>query len=272
MQLYRGLDIGTAKPTAEERARVPHHLLDIAEPTEEWSVAQFQEAARAAVRDIEARGRRALLVGGTGLYVRAVVDDLQFPGEDERLRARIDARADEPGGLGALYTELEARDPLAASRIDPGNRRRIVRALEVIELIGRPFSAAGVGLDRHGATVFPVRMFGVWLPGDVLAARIAARVDEMYGAGLLDEAKALVHRYPDGLSRTAAQAIGYREAFAVADGTLDVDAARAATALRTRQFGRRQVRWFRRDQRIAWLGTARNPADLGPVLLECCRP
>ena len=115
-------------------------------------------------------------------------------------------------------------------------------------------------------------MFGVWLPGDVLTTRIASRVDDMYDAGLVDEAKGLTHRHPGGLSRTAAQAIGYREAFAVAEGALDVDAARAATALRTRQFGRRQVRWFRRDPRITWFGTARNPAVLGPALLECCSP
>jgi tRNA dimethylallyltransferase len=142
----------------------------------------------------------------------------------------------------------------------------------VIELTGRPFSATGVGLGSHGPTVFPVRMFGVWLPGAVLTTRIAARVDDMYDAGLVDEAKALAHRHPGGLSRTAVQAIGYREAFAVADGTLDVDAARVATALRTRQFGRRQVRWFRRDPRITWFGTAQNPADLGLAVLECCRP
>ena len=272
MQIYRGLDVGTAKPTAEERSRVPHHLLDVAEPTDEWSVARFQAAARSAVRDIEGRGCRALLVGGTGLYVRAVVDDLRFPGEDAAIRARIDARADEPNGLPTLHAELEQRDPVAASRIEPTNRRRIVRALEVIELTGQPFSATGVGLDHHGETVFPVRLFGVWLPGGVLTARIRARVDEMYDAGLVDEAKALAHRHPHGLSRTATHAIGYREAFAVADGTLDVDAARAATAQRTRQFGRRQVRWFRRDPRITWFGTARNPTDLGPALLECCRP
>jgi tRNA dimethylallyltransferase len=271
MQLYRGLDIGTAKPAADERARVPHHVIDVAEPGEEWSVAQFQRAARAAIRDIEARGHRALLVGGTGLYVRAVVDDLQFPGEDAAIRARIDARAHEPDGLAALYAELEQRDPTAAARIEPGNRRRIVRALEVIELTGRPFSSTGVGLDHHGATVFPVRMLGIWLPRERLATRIESRVADMYDAGLVGEAKALAHEYPDGLSRTAAQAIGYREAFAVAAGDLDEPAARAATALRTRQFGRRQLRWFRRDPRIAWFGTAGNPADLVPALLECCR-
>jgi len=142
----------------------------------------------------------------------------------------------------------------------------------VIELTGRPFSSTGVGLDHHGPTVFPVRMVGIWLPRELLAARIEARVDDMYETGLVDEAKALAHRHPDGLSRTAAQAIGYREAFAVAAGALDEDAARAATALRTRQFGRRQVRWFRRDPRITWFGTAGNPADLGPALLECCTP
>ena len=198
MQLYRGLDIGTAKPTVVERACVPHHLLDVAEPTDEWSVAQFQDAARAAVRDIEARGRRALLVGGTGLYVRAVVDDLQFPGEDAAVRDRIDARADEPDGLAALYAELEQRDPVAASRIEPANRRRIVRAHEVIELTGRPFSATGVGLDHHGPTVVPVRISACgWA---VLTARIAARVGAMYSADLVDEAKALAHRSPHGLS------------------------------------------------------------------------
>ena len=142
----------------------------------------------------------------------------------------------------------------------------------MIELTGRPFSATGVGLDHHGSTVFPVRMFGVWLPGEVLAARIAARVDDMYDAGLVDEAKALAHRYPDGLSRTAAQAIGYREAFAVVAGSLAEETARAATVLRTRQFGRRQIRWFRRDPRVTWFGTPGNPADLAPALLECCTP
>jgi tRNA dimethylallyltransferase len=272
MQIYRGLDIGTAKPNADEQARVPHHMIDVADATDEWSVAEFQHAARVAVHDIESRGRRALLVGGTGLYLRAVVDDLQFPGEDLELRGQLDARAGAPGGLAALYAELETRDPIAASRIEPGNRRRIVRALEVIEITGRPFSASGVGLEHHGTTVFPVRMFGLWLPVDVLAVRIAARVDQMYDAGLVDEAKALGHQPRGGLSRTAAQAIGYREALAVVAGTLEADDARVATALRTRQFGRRQVRWFRRDPRITWFGTVGNPANLGPTLLECCSP
>jgi len=271
MQVYRGMDVGTASPTPAERARVPHHLVDVADPHEDWSVARFQAEARAAVDAIAARGRRALLVGGTGLYVRAVVDDLRFPGEDLEVRARFEAEADEPGGLGRLYEELVARDPVAAARVEPGNRRRIVRALEVMEITSAPFSASGAGLEEFGATVFPVRMFGVWLPPAVLDDRIRARVERMYADGLLDEARALTAP-GRALSRTAAQAIGYREAIAVVDGSApDVVAARAATALRTRQLARRQIRWFRRDPRVTWWGTAANPAALGPALLECCR-
>jgi tRNA dimethylallyltransferase len=272
MQVYRGLDIGTAKPTADERARVPHHLVDVADSTEDWSVARFQSEARAAVGDVAARGRRALLVGGTGLYVRAVVDDLRFPGEDRALRARLEARAAAPGGLAALYAALQARDPVAAARMEPGNLRRIVRAHEVMAITGQPFSASGAGLEQFGEPVFPVRMLGIWLDPVVLERRIRSRVDHMYEAGLLDEVRALTAPGAPGLSRTAAQAIGYREALAVLDGTEpDAAAARAATALRTRQLSRRQVRWFRRDPRITWWGTADNPDALAPALLECCR-
>ena len=272
MQVYRGLDIGTAKPSADEQARVRHHLVDVADAGEDWSVARFQAEARAAVADVAARGRRALLVGGTGLYVRAVVDDLRFPGEDHAVRAELEARAAEPGGLAALYAELETRDPVAAARMEPGNVRRIVRAHEVMAITGRPFSASGAGLEQFGATVFPVRMLGIWLPPTVLDGRIRARVDHMYGAGLLDEVRTLTRPGAPGLSRTAAQAIGYREALAVLDGTEpDEGAARAATALRTRQLARRQVRWFRRDPRITWWATAANPDALAPGLLECCR-
>lgn len=285
MQVYCGLDIGTAKPTAGERARVPHHLVDVAAPSEEWSVARFQVEARAAVAEIEGRGHRALLVGGTGLYVRAVVDDLRFPGEAPEVRARLEARAAEPGGLGMLYADLVTRDPLAAARMEPTNARRIVRAHEVMEITGQPFWATGAGLEQFGETVFSVRMLGIWLPPGVLDARIRARVDHMYSAGLLDEVRALTAPGRPPLSRTAAQAIGYREALAVlddsesatpgtdrdADRAATVDAARAATALRTRQLARRQIRWFRRDPRITWWGTAANPDALAPALLECCR-
>lgn len=270
MQVYRGLDVGTAKPTAAERSAVRHHLIDVADPSEEWSVARFQTAARAAVADIEARGRRALLVGGTGLYVRAVIDDLRFPGEDPVARARLEAEAAEPGGPARLHARLEARDPVAAGRIEPENPRRVIRALEVMELTGEPFSASGAGLGQYGPTVFPVRMLGIWLPSSVLDERIAARVQAMYAGGLLDEATALAAPGCAPLSRTAAQAIGYREALAVVGGS-DLAAARDATTRRTRQLARRQVRWFRRDPRVVWWATASNPSALGPALLECCR-
>lgn len=271
MQIYRGLDVGTAKPTPDEQARVVHHLLDIVDPSEEWSVAQFQAAARDAIAGIGARGRRALLVGGTGLYVRAVVDDLRFPGEDRALRARLELRAVEPGGLATLYEELVAADPDAATRIAPGNLRRIVRALEVIEITGAPFSATGAGLGYYGPTVFPVRMVGLAVPPAVLDARIGARVEAMYAAGLVAEVERLTSGDAAGLSRTAAQAIGYREALAVLDGSITEDDARAATIVRTRRFARRQLRWFRRDPRIDWLD-AENPDRLATELLECLDP
>lgn len=272
MQVYRGLDIGTAKPSAENRARVPHHLVDVAEPYEDWSVARFQAAARAAVADIEARNKRALLVGGTGLYVRAVIDDLRFPGEDHEVRAALECRAAAPGGLAALYRELRERDPVAASRIDPANARRIVRALEVLTVTGRPYSAAGPGLAHYGDPVFPVRQLGIWLPPAVLDARIAARVTAMFAAGLVEEVRALVGPGGPGLSRTASQAIGYREVLAVLEGSgCSMDTAREVTIARTQRFARRQLRWFRRDPRITWLRTTRDPAALAPAVLECCR-
>ncbi len=268
MQVYRGLDVGTAKSTPAERAGVPHHLIDVAEPSDDFTVARFQVEARAAVADVEARGKRALLVGGTGLYVQAVVDDLRFPGEDLALRAELEARTTEPGGVAAAYAELERADPEAAGRIDPHNARRIVRALEVIRLTGRPFSSFGPGVAAFGPTVFPVDQVGIWLPREVLAARITARVDAMLADGLLDEAR--THRAD--LSRNAAQAIGYREMLAVLDGTLTEDEASGAMARRTRSFARRQRMWFRRDPRITWLAAADNPCRLLPALLALWGP
>lgn len=263
MQVYRGLDIGTAKPTRADRAAVPHHLVDAAEPDEAWSVARFQTEARAAVADIEARGKRALLVGGTGLYVQAVVDDLRIPGEDLDLRRELEAWTADPGGVAAAYAELESSDPIAAARIDPHNARRIVRALEVIRLTGEPFSSFGPGVAVFGPTTFPLRMAGIWLPRDALARRIEARVDEMRSRGLLDEVEGLQGR----LSRTARQAIGYKELLEAMDGTTSVDEAFAMTTRRTRSFARRQRMWFRRDPRITWLGTADNPCSLATALL-----
>jgi len=266
MQVYRGMDVGTAKATPEERAGVPHHLIDVADPDEEWSVARFQAEARAAVADIEARGKRALLVGGTGLYVQAVVDPMTFPPEDRALREEIEAEAASPGGLDLLYAKLHRLDPEAAARIEPGNTRRVVRALEVIRLTGRPFSSFGPGIQEYGATVFPVRMVGVWLPRDALDARIRARVEAMVRAGLVDEVTALRDR-AGGLSRTATQAIGYQEVLAHLSGACTLDEALTVMATRTRQFARRQRMWFRRDPRISWLAGAENPSVLEPALL-----
>jgi tRNA dimethylallyltransferase len=263
MQVYRGLDIGTAKATPEERVSVPHHLIDVAEPSEDWSVARFQDVARTAVAEIEARGHRALLVGGTGLYVQAVVDDLKFPGEDLALRAELEAWTEEPGGVAAAYRELESADPVAAGRIDPHNARRIVRALEVMRLTGEPFSSFGPGVGAFGPTVFPVSTAGVWLPRGVLATRIEQRAEAMRAGGLLAEARA--HRAD--LSRNASQAIGYREMLTVLDGASTEDEAFAAMARRTRSFARRQRMWFRRDPRTTWLGTAENPCAVLPALL-----
>lgn len=267
MQLYRGMDIGTAKPTAADRARVPHHMIDVVAPTEAWSVARFQEAARGAVADIEARGMRALLVGGTGLYVQAVVDDLRFPGEDPELRARLEAETSEPGGIARAYAELRRRDPIAAARIDEHNQRRIVRALEVLEVTGRPFSESGPGIDRHGPTRFPVSMVGVWLPRSVVNRRIQARVEAMRADGFVAEVRTLLRRDAP-LSRTARQAIGYRDVADALEVTGTVgDEVFGRIVRRTRSFARRQRMWFRRDPRITWFATGRNPDLLEPALL-----
>lgn len=256
MQVYRGMDVGTAKPTLVEQAEIPHHLLDLVDPGEDFSVARFQAAAVEAVAGIEARGHRALVVGGTGLYVQAVVDGLSLPGEWPELKAELEAQP---------AVELQARlvevDPLAASRIEPGNVRRLVRALEVTLGSGRPFSSFGPGLAAYPPTGF--RLAGVWLPRPVLAERIAARYRDQLAAGFLDEAR----RLRDGMSKTARQALGYRELLDHLAGACTLDEAVERAVARTREFARRQRAWFRRDPRITWLGAVRNPVDLLPALL-----
>jgi tRNA dimethylallyltransferase len=247
MQVYRGMDIGTAKSTPAELAEIPHHLVDVAEPMEEWSVQRTQQGARAAIADIAARGKRALLVGGTGLYVHAVVDDLQIPGGDDDTRAALLAATETPEGLSAAYARLVARDPAAAARIEPGNRRRIVRALEVLDVTGRPFSSFGPGVSAFGLPVIPLLLVGIWRTRADLAVRINRRVASMRSAGLDAEVAALERR---GLSRTAAQAIGYKE---LLGGPTDLEAAYDEIVRRTRKFARRQRVWFRRDPRITWI-------------------
>lgn len=267
MQVYRGMDIGTAKPSPGERARVVHHLVDVADPWEDWSVARFQTEARRAVAAIEGRGHRALLLGGTGLYVQAVIDDLRFPGEDLTLRAEITERVErEPDGLVDAYRELEHADPVAAARIEPTNARRIVRALEVIRSTGQPFSSFGPGLSEYGPTVFPVQIAGVWLPRAVLGDRIEKRFDSMWNTGLVEEVRSL-DADPRGWSRTARQAIGYKEILAHLRGDEpDLDAARDTAIRRTRALARRQRVWFRRDPRITWFGAPDNSCAVLPAL------
>lgn len=271
MQVYRGMDVGTAKATRAERELVPHHLVDVADPGEEWSVARFQELARGVIRGIEGRGHRALLVGGTGLYLRSVVDALEIPAEDRTLRASLEAEAAAPGGTEALHRRLAAADPVAASRTDPSNSRRVVRALEAIEASGRRFSSSGPGLTEHGSPALPVRISGVWLPRRALSRRIAERFARMAAGGLVEEVEALAAR-PGGISRTARQAIGYREVLAYLEGQVPSLAdALILAAGRTRRLARRQRMWFRRDPRIAWLGAAEDPGSVLPALLATWR-
>lgn len=256
MQVYRGMDIGTAKPSPEEQAEVRHHLLDVAGPEEDYSVARFQADAADAIAGIESRGHRALVVGGTGLYVQAVVDGLALPGEWPELKAELEGQPPD-----ALYRRLEELDPLAASRIEPGNARRLVRALEVTLGSGRPFSSFGPGLGAYPPTRF--RLAGVWVPRPVLAERIAARYRAQLAAGFLDE----VRRLAATMSRTARQALGYKELLAHLAGEWTLEEAVDAAVGRTRGFARRQRAWFRRDPRITWFGAPTNPVDLLPALL-----
>ncbi|HVL02837.1 MAG TPA: tRNA (adenosine(37)-N6)-dimethylallyltransferase MiaA [Acidimicrobiales bacterium] len=265
MQVYRGMDIGTAKPTRAERAEIPHHLLDMADPDEDFSVARFQSAARRVLAEIEARGRRAVLVGGTGLYVRAVVDDLTLPGRYPEARAEVEAECD----TAVLYRHLGQLDPVAAARMEPSNRRRLVRALEVTIGSGRPFSSFGPGLAEYPPT--PITQVGLQLDPELLDARIAARLRVMLDAGFLDEVRRLAAR-PAGLSRTARQALGYRELLASVEGGMTLEDAVAETLRRTRRFARRQLRWFRRDPRIIWHDAGNNSLALVPHILGDCQP
>jgi tRNA dimethylallyltransferase len=244
MLVYRGMDVGTGKPTAEQRAAVPHHLLDLAEPSERFTVARFQELARGVLRSVA----RPLLVGGSGLYLRAVADDLAFPPEDPVVRASLEAEADDLGAE-ALYRRLAEMDPVAAARIEPGNVRRIIRALEVTAISGAPFSSFAASWDRYDAD--RVRPAGIRLDREAQRARIAERVLAMLENGWLDEVQALMDR-GFGAWLTASQAIGYAELADHLDGRLSLDEAAERTVKRTKELARRQMAWFRRDPRIRW--------------------
>jgi tRNA dimethylallyltransferase len=250
MQLYAGMDIGTAKEPEAARQGVPHHLLDIWPVTQAANVADYQKLARAAIDDIMARDRVPVLVGGSGLYVRAALDDLHFPGTDTATRARL---TDELALLGpaALHARLATLDPAAAAAILPGNGRRIVRALEVIELSGRPFAATMPAYATTGQ-VRPALQIGLTLPRPELDLRIAARVDRMWQAGFEAEVRRLAAQ---GLRAgpTASRALGYQQLLRYLDGECTLDDARAETIKATKRFARRQESWFRRDPRVRWL-------------------
>jgi tRNA dimethylallyltransferase len=256
LQLYRGMDIGTAKLPVDQRRGIAHHLLDVLDVTQEASLAAYQRDARAARDDVTARGKVPILVGGSGLYVRAVLDRLEIPPTDPVVRARLEREAQQVGA-GPLYSRLAELDPIAAIAILPGNVRRVIRALEVIELTGRPFSATLPKPEYQQ----PAVQIGLTAPREVLDERIAARVEAMWSAGLVDETLRLV---AEGLldGRTAPRALGYAQVLQMFEGELDDVTARAETIVSTRRFARRQESWFNRDARIHWL-----PFD-GPDLLD----
>jgi tRNA dimethylallyltransferase len=253
MQVYRGMDIGTGKPTAADRAAVPHHCLDLADPSEDFTVTRYRAAYDDAVAAIERRGHTALLVAGTGLYLRAVTDRLPIPGQWPDVKAELEAETD----LDALYHRLTELDPLAASRTTATNRRRIVRALEVTIGSGKPFSSFGPGLDTYGASDF--RFVGLDVDPAELRDNIAARLDGMLAAGFVEEVRGLRGH----MSRTARQALGYRELLEHLDGESSLDDAVDLARRRTVTFARRQRAWFRRDPRVVW----RKPVEAKAALL-----
>jgi tRNA dimethylallyltransferase len=249
MQLYRGMDIGTAKLPPPERCGVPHHLLDVWDVGTAASVAEYQRLAREIVEALRAAGRAPVLAGGSGLYVRAVLDDLRFPGTDPAVRARLAAEWAEQGAA-VMHRRLAEVDPVAAASILPGNGRRVVRALEVVELTGEPFTATLPGPDP---VYRPEARIGLAVPRDMLDRRIAERVDRMWEAGLLAEVRRLADQ--DGLRDgvTASRALGYQQVLAFLDGAISEAEAKAQTVQATRAFARRQDKWFRRDPRVVWL-------------------
>jgi tRNA dimethylallyltransferase len=252
MQLYRGMDIGTAKLTQAERLGIPHHQLDVLDVTETASVAAYQRSARADVERLLASGRSPIVVGGSGLYVHALIDELEFPGTEPAIRSRLE---DELATVGAaaLHHRLTGLDPVAAAAILPGNGRRIVRALEVIELTGRPFSAT---MPKPGPARYGTVLIGLDREIDELDERVATRVDRMFAAGLAEETRALQER---GLreGRTASRALGYQQVLGAFDGEYDLRTAAERTVIATRRFVRRQRSWFRRDRRVHWLDAGR---------------
>ena len=252
MQVYRGMDIGTATPTAAEQAEVPHHLIDLVDPSEEFAVAELQARATAVIDEIRGRGGVPVLVGGTGLYVRAVVDELEIPRRYPAVRADLEAEPD----TEALHRRLVVLDQVASDRMEPTNRRRVVRALEVTIGSGRPFSSHGPGLGHYPPT--PYVQVGLRWDRDHLDERIAARYERQMAAGFLEEVRSLAKQ---AISQTASQALGYKELLAHLRGQTSLEEALELAVVRTRRFARRQERWFRRDPRIHWLDAPTTPSE-----------
>lgn len=264
MQVYREMDVGTAKPTPAEQAEVPHHGIDLVDPHEEFTLAQFQEFVHHTMAEVKSRGGWPVLVGGTGLYVQAIVDDLEIPGRYPEVLDQLQAEPD----TEALHRRLAELDPVAADRMEPTNRRRVLRALEVTLGSGRPFSSFGPGLAQYPPT--PIVMVGLDRPREVLDQRIAERYQHQLDAGFLDEVQTLLDS-PLGWSRTAAQALGYKELAEHLRGEAILEEALDLAIRRTRRFARRQQRWFRRDPRITWVDADRPLAELVDTVLALAR-
>ena len=251
MQLYRGMDIGTAKLKVSERRNIAHHMLDVLDVTEDSTVAWYQERARSAIAEIHSRGLHAVIVGGTGLYIKAILDDLNFPDTDPQVRANLEKLGEE-FGAHYLFERLQELDPAAALAIDRANIRRIIRALEVIEITGKPFTA---NLPREDSSRFPDALqFGLVMDREHLRDRIDLRVDRMWQEGFVAEVDQLI---TEGIRRgtTAQRALGYSQILAMRDGKLSEDEAKEETKRASRQYARRQETWFSRDQRIQWVAT-----------------
>jgi tRNA dimethylallyltransferase len=261
MQVYSRMDIGTAKPTAADRAAVVHHGLDLAEPSERYTVARYMDDVAVARGMMQAQQATELIVGGTGLYVTAIVDGLSMPGEWPDIRAELEANDD----TEALFAQLSALDPEAVTKMEPNNRRRIVRALEVCLGSGEKFSSFGDGIGAFPETA--TRLIGIRWNRDALRERIGVRVHKMVSAGLVDEVRSLLAE-PDELSATARQALGYKEVIEFIEGRWTLDQAIDATILRTQQFAVRQERWYRRDPRIQWVEVQNDPiTEVTPVVV-----
>ena len=251
MQVYYGMDIGTAKITLEERQGIPHHMLDVLEVNQDATVAWYQSAAREAIDEIHSRGKNVVMVGGTGLYIKSVIDELNFPDTDPMVRHTLNKEAEELG-IEAMFARLEKLDPAAALAIDRANLRRIIRALEVIEITGKPFTA---NLPREDSVRYPnARQFGLVMDRDLLSERIDLRVNSMFDKGLVSEVQKLIDK---GLleGRTAQRALGYSQVISHLKGETTLDAAIEETKRATRQYARRQETWFSRDARIKWIST-----------------